>query len=318
MALTKHRSDPPTTVAAAPGVSPLGRRAVPLRARLREPLAGLLFVLPMLVLFAIFRFVPTLGAAGMSFTDYRLSGEFSFVGVENYGRLMGDPLFLQSLRTTLVYAAIYVPMVFVVAMGTALLLHHVVWARGLFRGALFLPYVTSFVLAGIIWTWVYQTDGLVNGLLRSAGQDAVPFLSGDQLLVLSSLSVVSAWRGFGYSMLILLAGLKNIPEELTEAAMLDGAGPVQRFIRITFPLLRPVVFFVAVIETIAAFQVFDTIYVMTGGGPARASYSLVFMLYDQGFQFFDFGYAATVGIALFLIVFVISIVQRRFLDRETT
>lgn len=288
------------------------------RARAREAAAGLLFVLPMLVLFVIFRYIPTLGAVGMSFTDYRLNGDFAFVGTENYQRVLTDPLFLSSLRTTLFYAVIYVPMVFVVAMFTAVLLHNVVWAQGLFRGALFLPYVTSFVLAGIIWTWIYATDGLINGILADMGWTPVPFLTGDELVVLGSLSAVSAWRGFGYSMLILLAGLKNIPEELTEAAMLDGAGPVQRFFRVTFPLLRPVVFFVMVIETIAAFQVFDTIYVMTGGGPARATYSLVFMLYEQGFRFFDFGYAATVGIALFIIVLVISIIQRRFLDRDIT
>ncbi|MDP3951395.1 MAG: sugar ABC transporter permease [Microbacterium sp.] len=288
------------------------------RTRMREPAAGLLFVLPMLVLFVIFRYVPTLGAAGMSFTDYRLNGDFSFVGAENYQRLVQDPIFISSLGTTLLYAVIYVPLVFVIAMATAILLHNVVWAKGFFRGALFLPYVTSFVLAGIIWIWVYASDGFVNGILSQIDWAPIPFLTGDQFVILGSLSVVSAWRGFGYSMLILLAGLKNVPEELTEAAMLDGASPVQRFFRITFPLLRPVVFFVMVIETIAAFQVFDVIYVMTGGGPARASYSLVYLLYEQGFKFFDFGYAATIGIALFLIVLVISIIQRRFLDREIT
>lgn len=203
-------------------------------------------------------------------------------------------------------------------MVTASLLNQLVWAQGFFRGMMFLPYVTSFVLAGIIWLWVYRTDGLINGLLTQFGGDAIPFLTGDRLLILSSLAVVSAWRGFGYSMLILLAGLKNIPAELVEAAKIDGAGPIQRYFRITLPLLRPVIFFVMVIETIAAFQVFDTVYVMTGGGPARASNVLVYFLYDQGFRFFDFGYAATVGIALFVIVLVISLIQRAFLDKETT
>lgn len=281
-------------------------------------MTGLLFLLPMLVLFIIFRYVPTLGAGAMSFTDYRLSGEYSFVGIENYQRLLADPLFLSSAGTTLIYAVVYVPLVFVISMVTALLLHHVIWAKGFFRGALFLPYVTSFVLAGIIWSWFYASDGLVNGLLSRVETGPIPFLTGDQLLILGSISVVSAWRGFGYSMLILLAGLKNVPEELTEAATLDGAGARQRFFRITLPLLRPVIFFVAVIETIAAFQVFDVIYVMTGGGPAHASYSIIYMLYEQGFKFFDFGYAATIGIALFFIVLIISLVQRRFLDQESS
>lgn len=293
-------------------------RKKPWRTRVRDPLTGLIFILPMLVLFIIFRYVPTLGAAGMSFTSYKLNGDYEFIGAANYVRLINDPIFHSSLATTLVYAAIYVPMIFIVAMSTAILLNKVVWGKGFFRGMLFLPYVTSFILAGIIWMWVFATDGFINGLLIQAGISPFPFLTGDQFTVLSSISVVSVWRGFGYSMLILLAGLKNVPEELTEAAMIDGAGPVKRFTKITLPLLKPVIFFVMVIETIGAFQVFDAIYVMTGGGPARASYSLVFMLYEKGFKFFDFGYAATIGVALFVIVFIISLIQRRFLDRETS
>ncbi|WP_159619663.1 carbohydrate ABC transporter permease [Ruania rhizosphaerae] len=280
--------------------------------------AGILFVLPMLVLFVIFRFVPSLGAIGMSLTDYKLSGDYSVVWFDNYTRMLADDVFLGALTTTLVYAAIYVPLVVVVSMVTALVLNRLVWGTGFFRGALFLPYVTSFVLAAVIWLWIFASDGLVNGLLTEAGVDPYPFLTGNQAQVLTSLAVVSAWRGFGYSMLILLAGLKNIPEDLLESATLDGANATQRFFRIVLPLLRPVVFFVLVIETIAAFQVFDTIYVMTGGGPSRASYSLVYALYDQGFKFFDFGYAAAIGVAIFLLVFVISLIQRRFLDRSNT
>ncbi|SDU72769.1 carbohydrate ABC transporter permease [Jiangella alkaliphila] len=288
------------------------------RQRVRDPGWGLIFVLPMLVLFVIFRFVPSLGAVGMSFTDYRLSGEFTFIGAENYRRLIEDDLFFDSLRVTLLYALMYVPLTLVVSLGTATMLHHVVRGRGLFRGLLFLPYVTSFVMAGIIWIWIYQSDGLINGALERIGLGPVAFLTGNQAMVLGSLAIVSVWKSFGYSMLILLAGLKNIPEDLMEAATLDGAGAWAKFRRITLPLLRPVIFFVLVIETIVAFQVFDTIYVMTGGGPARASYGLVYMLYDQGFKFFDFGYAATIGVMLFLVVLVISLVQRYVLDRENT
>ncbi|WP_308798596.1 carbohydrate ABC transporter permease [Agromyces silvae] len=292
------------------------RRRRSFGSRLREPATAFLFVLPMLALFVVFRFVPIFGAAGMSFTDFRLNGEFEFIGIENYERLFSDPVFFTALQTTLLFGLIYVPLVMVLSLATAMLLHHVVWAKGFFRGALFLPYVTSFVLAGVIWLWVFAADGLINGTFAHWGIPGIPFLSGDQATVLSSLAVVTAWRGFGYSMLILLAGLKNIPEELTEAAILDGATGRQRFFRITLPLLKPVLFFVLVIETIGAFQIFDVVYVMTGGGPARASYSLIYMLYEQGFKFFDFGYAATIGIALFVLVFIVSLIQRRFLDRE--
>lgn len=282
----------------------------------RDPMTGLIFVLPTLVLFAVFKFIPTFGAAGMSLTEYRINGDVEFIGLDNYARLFDDDIFLSALWASLLYALLYVPMVFLMGFATALLLHHVARFRGFFRGALFLPYVTSSVLAAILWLWVFASDGLINGLRTQAGLDTIGFLSASQISVLTSIAIVATWRGFGYPMLILLAGLKNIPEELNEAAMVDGAGPIRRFFKITVPLMRPVIFFVMVIDTIVAFQVFDLIYVMTGGGPARASHTLVFMLYEQGFQFFDFGYAATIGVAIFMIVLVISLIQRIFLDKD--
>ncbi|MGA4508265.1 carbohydrate ABC transporter permease [Propionibacteriaceae bacterium G1746] len=285
------------------------------RQRRHDAWAGLLFVLPMLVLFIIFRYIPSLGAVGLSFTDYKLSGEYELVGLDNYQRFFTNPVALNALKTTLIYAVIYVPMMVVTALVTALVLQRIVWGSGFFRGALFLPYVTSFVLAGIIWLWLLNVDGPINLLVTSLGFEAIPFLTGDRWLILTSLASVSVWRGFGYSMLILLAGLKTIPAELYESASIDGASSWNKFWRITLPLLRPSLFFVLVIETIGAFQVFDTAYVMTGGGPARASYTLIYHLYESGFRFFNFGYAAAVGVVLFLIVFLISMVQRVLVDR---
>ncbi|GAA3539013.1 sugar ABC transporter permease [Nonomuraea rosea] len=288
-----------------------------MRQRLRDPVTGLLFVLPVLVLFLIFRIFPSLGAAGMSLTNWNIGGEWDFIGADNYARLLDDVNFWLSLRVTLVYVVIYVPLTLLVALGTALLLNQVVFLRGLFRGMLFLPYVTSFVLAGIIWRWIYEFDGLINGLLAKADLGPVAFLE-QSSVVLPALAVVSVWKGFGYSMLILLAGLKSIPSSYLEAATVDGASAWQRFRRITLPLLKPTIFFVVVIETISAFQTFDTVYVMTGGGPARATYTLIYGIYDHGFRSFDFGYAATWGMVLFAIVLIVSLVQRRFLDRGNT
>jgi multiple sugar transport system permease protein len=287
------------------------------RQRLRDPVTGLLFVLPVLVLFLIFRIFPSLGAAGMSLTNWNIGGDWEFIGADNYARLLDDVNFWLSLRVTLVYVAIYVPLTLLEALGTALLLNQVVFMRGLFRGMLFLPYVTSFVLAGIIWRWIYEFDGLINGLLAKADLGPVAFLE-QSAVILPALAVVSVWKGFGYSMLILLAGLKSIPSSYLEAATVDGASAWQRFRRITLPLLKPTIFFVVVIETISAFQTFDTVYVMTGGGPARATYTLIFGIYDHGFRSFDFGYAATWGMVLFAIVLIVSLVQRRFLDRGNT
>jgi multiple sugar transport system permease protein len=290
--------------------------ARPAQGRSRRPWVGLLFVAPMLALFLVFRFVPVIGAALLSLTDYRLSGRWSFVALDNYTRLLRDDLFHQSLVVTLTYTLIFVPLTVLLSLCTAMLLHQVVWRRGFFRGVFFLPYVTSIVLAAVIWKWIYDAeDGLLNGFLGLFSIGPVDFL-GKAGLVLPSIAVTSAWKGFGYSMLILLAGLQAVPRSYLEAAMIDGASAWQRFRYITLPQLRPVLFFVLVIETIGAFQVFDAMYVMTGGGPVRASYSLVYLLYDSGFKYFDFGYASAIGLVLFAIVLVVSLVQRRLVGRD--
>ena len=284
------------------------------RANRREAVAGLLFILPTLVIFAVFKFLPIGGAGAMSLTEYRLNGDVTFLGAENYTRLFSDPHFWQSLGVTLGYVCIFVPLIIVVSLVGALLLNKLVRYNGVFRALLFVPYLSSFVLAGIIWTWIFAIDGPLNAALETVGLGPVLFLSGEQWLVLASLAMVSVWKGFGYSMLIFLAGLKAQPAEVHEAARIDGASAWKGFWHVTLPLLKPVLFFVLVIETIIGFQVFDTIYVMTAGGPARASYSLIYFLFDEGFKYFDFGYAAAIGIVLFVIVLVLSLVQRRFFE----
>lgn len=303
--------------ATSPQNQATGPAAGAVRRRLSSrSLAGLLFVAPMLVLFVVFRFVPVVGAFLLSLTDYRLNGQWSFIAFDNYSRLFGDQLFRDSLLVTLTYALIFVPLTVLLSLGTALLLHQVVWSRGFFRGAFFLPYVTSIVLAAVLWKWIYNAeDGLLNGVLGLVSLGPYDFL-GNSASVLPSIAATSAWKGFGYSMLILLAGLQAVPQSYLEAATIDGAGRWQRFRYITLPQLRPILFFVLVIETIGAFQVFDAMYVMTAGGPVRSSYSLVYFLYDSGFKFFDFGYASAIGLVLFLIVLVVSLIQRRFVGRD--
>jgi len=270
----------------------------------------------MLVLFLVFRFLPVVGAFLLSLTDYRLSGKWDFIALDNYTRLLSDSVFHQALLVTVTYTVIFVPLTVLLSLGTAVLLHQVVWKRGFFRGVFFLPYVTSIVLAAVIWKWIYDAqDGLLNAVLGLVNIGPIDFLS-QSGTVLPSIAVTSAWKGFGYSMLILLAGLQAVPKSYLEAAMIDGAGTWQRFRYVTLPQLRPVLFFVLVIETIGAFQVFDAMYVMTGGGPVRSSYSLVYLLYDSGFKYFDFGYASAIGLVLFLIVLIVSLVQRRLVGRD--
>ncbi|MBB5980792.1 carbohydrate ABC transporter permease [Kribbella solani] len=282
----------------------------------RRPWVGLLFVAPMLVLFLLFRFLPAIGALLLSLTDYRISGNWDFIAFDNYTRLLSDGVFHEALLVTVTYTVMFVPLTVLLSLGTAVLLHQVVWKRGFFRGVFFLPYVTSIVLAAVIWKWIYDAqDGLLNTLIGLVHLGPIDFLNQSNT-VLPSIAVTSAWKGFGYSMLILLAGLQAVPKSYLEAAMIDGASTWQRFRYVTLPQLRPVLFFVLVIETIGAFQVFDAMYVMTGGGPVRSSYSLVYFLYDSGFKYFDFGYASAIGLVLFLIVLIVSLVQRRLVGRD--
>lgn len=297
-------------------LSPSSRAAR--RLKRREAMAGILFVLPTLVIFAVFKFLPIAGAGAMSLTRYRLNGDVTWLGAENYTRLFSDPHFWESLGVTVSYVLIFVPLIIVVSLAGALLLNKLVRFTGTFRAVLFVPYLSSFVMAGIIWSWIFDRDGPLNAALGGLGLGPVPFLSGNQLLVLASLALVSVWKGFGYSMLVFLAGLKAQPAEVHEAARIDGASSWQAFRHVTLPLLKPVMFFVLVIETIIGFQVFDTIYVMTGGGPNLASHSLIYFLYDEGFKFLDFGYAAAIGMVLFVIVLVMSLVQRRLVEGKET
>lgn len=284
------------------------------RSRRQEAISGLLFVLPVLLIFIAFKFLPIAGAAGMSLTKYRVNGDVEFLGLENYQRLLTDDGFWNSLRVTGIYVLIFVPLIITISLLGAVLLNKLTKLEGVFRALLFVPYLSSFVLAGIIWSWLLAADGPLNAAITGLGGDAIPFLTGPQWLVLGSLALVAVWKGFGYSMLVLLAGLKSQPAEVHEAARIDGATGAQAFWNVTLPLLKPVLFFIVIIETIVGFQVFDTMYTMTGGGPASASHSLIYFLYDSAFKFFDFGYAAAVGMVLFLIVLLLSLVQRRFFE----
>ncbi|WP_328415037.1 sugar ABC transporter permease [Micromonospora sp. NBC_00389] len=288
--------------------------------RLRRPSAreagtALLFVLPFLLLFAIFRFGPAIAGVILGFTDYTIGGDTSWAGLENFRRLVDDPTFWSALRVTVVFTALSVPLSMLASLGMALLTRRAFRGAKLFRSIFFLPVVTSLVLAGVVFTWVFADGGPWSRAMGALGLPAGSWLA-DSALVVPALVLVSVWSRFGYGMLILLARLQDIPAELEEAALTDGASAWQRFRYVTLPQLRPALFFVAIIETTVSFQVFDMIYVMTGGGPVRSSYSLVYLLYDQGFKYFDLGYASAVGVALFVMTIVVALIQRLTLGRE--
>ncbi|GCD93459.1 MULTISPECIES: carbohydrate ABC transporter permease [Embleya] len=281
----------------------------------REARIGLLFVLPAFVLFVLFRFGPSIAGVLLGFTDYSLMDSPTFTGLDNFTRLWDDPVFWSSLKVTVLYTVITVPGTIVAAMGLALLTRRAFRGSKLFRSIFFLPVVTSLVLASTVFIWIFSTDGPWSTVMGWVGGHTGSWLA-DDVFVVPALAIVGIWSRFGYGMLILLASLQNVPRELEEAALTDGAGPWQRFRYIILPSLKPALFFLAVIETTASFQVFDAVYVMTGGGPANASYTLVFQLYDAGFKYFDLGYASAIGLALFVLTLIVAVIQRLVIGKE--
>jgi multiple sugar transport system permease protein len=273
------------------------------------------FVLPYVLLFAVFRIAPTVYGIGLSLADVSLSGRVTWAGLANFQRLFGDALFWQALSVTVLYTLIAIPLCLAVALVMASLVNRPLRGISVYRVIFFIPVVTSSVMSGVIFKWLYSSDGPLNAVLTAVGLPPADWL-GSTSLVLPSLAIVQAWTRFGYDMLILLAGMLAIPEEYYEAAKIDRTTAWQRFWHITLPLLRPSLFFVLVLETITSFQVFDHILVMTAGGPVRASYSLTYMIYDQAFNYSEFGYGAAAGLVLLVLILLISLVQNVIVGRR--
>ncbi len=281
----------------------------------REARIGLLFVLPAFIVFLAFRFGPAIASMALAFTDYTIGATPNWLGLENFRRMLDDPVFWSALKVTVMFTVMTVPVSLAMSVGMALLVRRAFRGVGLFRSIFFLPVVTSLVLAATVFTWIFSSNGPWSSLMGRLGLPEETWL-GNPNLVLPALVVVAVWSRFGYGMLILLARLQDVPRELEEAALTDGANAWQRFRYIVFPQLRPALFFLAVIETTASFQVFDLVYVMTGGGPARASYTLVYELYEQGFRYFNLGYASAIGVALFVMTLVVALIQRWVIGRD--
>lgn len=281
-----------------------------------ERLVGYAFLLPDVLGLAIFVGVPIAGAFYISFHDWSGIGDRTFAGVENYRTLFRDPFFLESLRITALYTFTFVPLLFVLSLALALLVNQGLKLTGFFRSAYFVPFMVSLVVAAIVWQFILQERaGILNAILETIGIDAQPWL-GSTRLALVSVIVVTLWQGVGYSMIIFLAGLQDIPRDYYEAATIDGANAWQRFRRITLPLLKPTSVFVLVITFISALQLFDPIFVLTDGGPANATTTTVFYIYETAFEFLQLGYASTLSVALFLIILVFTLFQLRIFRHE--
>ena len=281
------------------------------------------FLTPALALIGLSVLIPAAMALVMSFSQAGLdvSEPLRFVGLANIRRLLADPMFFRVTGTTFLYLLGVVPPIVVGALALAVLVNRQLPGIHWFRGALYTPVLVSIVVAAIAFRWIYAENGLINGWLTAllgSSFDPIGFLT-SPLLALPSVMLVTLWKGLGYYMVIFLAGLQGISPDLYEAAALDGSEGLRKHLDITLPLLRPYITLVAVISAIAATKVFEEVYLMTQGGPADSTRTLVYYVYDQAFAELEISYACTIGLALFLIVLMLSLVRYLFAgDRGLT
>lgn len=268
------------------------------------------FLAPAMILLGLTVLWPALQAFHLSFTrfDFDLTQPPVWVGLDNFQRLLGDRTFWLTLRNTLLYLVIVVPILALGPLPLAILVNKRLRGIRWFRVAYYIPVVVSMVVAGIAWRWLYAETGLFNQFLGSVGIGAIPWLTSPNW-ALYSVMAVTVWKGLGYYTVIYLAGLQGISPELYEAAAIDGSDGWKRHWDITLPLMRPYLFLVAVISAISATKVFEEVFVMTQGGPRNSSKTVVYYVYEQAFQNLEVSYACAVGLVMFLVILLLSLIR---------
>ncbi|MBI5668649.1 MAG: sugar ABC transporter permease [Chloroflexi bacterium] len=295
-----------------------GLRYLLARPSTREALVAYVFLTPFFIFFIVFVLRAIVQAGYMSLHDWKVLGTTQkFIGLQNYTELLNDDVWWIALKNTAVFAALTVAGTTALSLGLALILRRNLRGTNFFRSAFYAPSILSVGIVAICWGWLMNTDfGVINYALRSLGLRPINW-TGDAAVVIPALSLVTIWWGFGFPMLIMLAGLQNIPEQLYEAARIDGANPRQVFWYITLPLLRPTLLFVTVTGFIAHFQVFGQPYFMTNsGGPGRASYTVILYLYEAAWEAFRMGFASSVAFTLAIILMIITLIQFFFIGRR--
>ena len=279
--------------------------------------AGWLFVAPAMLAIAVFFVVPVAAALAMSFTDFDIYAladlrNLRFVGLDNYARLLQTALFWQALFNTFFFVLVGVPLSIAVSLAAALLLNSpLARFKGFFRTALFAPVVTTLVAVAVVWRYLLHTRyGLLNHALASIGIEPIDWL-GDPLWAMPAIVLLSVWKNFGYNMIILLAALQAIPKDLYEAASLEGATAWQQLRYVTLPALAPMLLMVSILTMAGHFQLFAEPYVMTQGGPAQRTVTVLYFMYEEGFKWWSLGSASAVAFVLFLIMFALTLLQLR-------
>ena len=282
-----------------------------MKSQVRENLISYALLAPSLAVFIVFLWLPILGSFYISLSEWKIFGPPTFVGLQNYRGLLGNSLFWLSIRNTAVYSLIVVPSLTSIPLVFALLLNQKLVGRGILRAALYVPVISSTVIAALVWKWIYDGNvGVVNYVLGLIGLQPRIWL-GDPRTALPAVAVSEIWKNAGYYMVIYLAGLQSIPSALYEAAKIDGANMWQRLRFITLPLMLPTILIVVILSTIFNFQVFESIYVMTSGGPANATTTVGWQIYKSAFHSIQFGTASCMAFVLFLFVFVLASIEKR-------
>lgn len=270
---------------------------------------ALVMLLPNLLGFLTFVLVPVLATFVISFADWDLSENFKFIGLGNYQELLTDGIFRKVFWNTLYFTAVSVPIGIVLSLFLAILLNQRLRMIRFYRAAFFIPVISSMVAVAVIWQWIYNPQyGLLNYALSGLGIQGPTWLTSTKWAMIAII-ITAVWKNLGFNMLIFLAGLQSIPESYYEAAEIDGARWFAKFRHITVPLLSPTTFFITVMAIITSFQVFDTVYLMTQGGPARSTSVLVYYVYQNAFQYFEMGYASAVAYVLFFVVLILTMLQ---------
>jgi len=279
-------------------------------------LMGYLMSAPYIIYFLIFSAFPIFFSFFLIFHRWNIVGPMKWVGLANFNMMFSDPLFWTSIYNTIIFLLIHIPLQVVVALVLAEVLNQKIKARAFFRAAFFMPVVVSGVVVTILWKQLYSTDtGLLNNLLMAIGFGKVEWLT-STAMAMPSIALMATWKNVGLYMILFLAGLQSVPAYMYEAADIDGATTLQKFRYITIPAINPVIIMVLILSTIGGFSLFIEPYVMTGGGPLNSTLSTVLYIYRQGFSFYKMGYAATLGFMLAAIIFVVVLIQRKFIEQD--
>lgn len=286
--------------------------------QLRTDITGYLFIAPNIIVFLLFTIIPIIFSLVISFSDWDYTQGFSNINFNkgmNYINMWKDEWFTKSLINTLVYSLSLVPITVFFALIISVLVDRYVIGKTPVKLALFMPYISNIVAISIVWVVMYFPYGPITQFLKSIGIKNPPLWLGDYNWALPAIIIMSVWAGIGYAVIIYTSAIQSLPDELYEAAQLDGANGLQQFLKITVPLLSPTTFFLITTTLIGSFQVFGQIYIMTKGGPGTSTHVLVYYIYTSAFTFFKMGYAASMSWILFIILFVVTIVQWKFQDK---